>query len=849
MTIKLRLLPGMLALMLAASACPVCADPFTIDRLLRDESFGSVRISPDDQSVLFERQGPFETSDRFDLGYFSRWTTSEVWVADRSDPTQAHPLLASSEARGVILGEFSPSGRRILVHRLQNDRWESGVVEVATGGVRWLGLGAEPPVKGETVLWRSDDELILIARADGDLPYEIGGVARAARQSRDRREASARGEASPTVWGAGAFADPQSNAAQLQIWRIALGSGERTLLAVGQMLDLALSPDGRWLAVVERGAPYAVDRDAPLRPSDPAERRKLRVLSLETGQAWLPCGDCDVAAGLLAFSQNQRLLVWVREPAGQPTAGRLLAISPGSRQVVDTDRGGIEPDVGQTRDSGFQSIRAGWLGDDAILLGRPQAEARTDWYRVGRGATNLTGALPASPGSLEALGPTGFLTFADGALWSVDGLGRALRVDGPDGLYAVTTLTNWASLRRRLNMPPSRPWSTGRTPDGSLWRLQPGSPARLIASNLSTALRATGEGLAVDEVVDNGVKTLRLAHRGGQPRTLAVANASHAEVEFARPLPVHTAGAPEGARNSWLFAPPGGLKPKTPVIIVAYPGRSERVPDPAEFFTMDNVQLLAGLGYAVLTPTLPGTGADGPAAHLTERILATLDAALAQYPELDGERVGYLGHSFGGYTGLVLATQTRRIRSFVILSSTANLTSSWGGFAGFGRANPEIGFVTVRRNAGWSETGQGAIGGTPWSATDAFVANSPLFRAGEINDPVLLVHGELDFVPITEPESLFTALWRQNKDVQLVTYWGEQHLFYGPGTLRDFWRRIDLWFGRTVGVSPARLTLPPAGLPSGEPTPQAIPAQEAPSPRPAIAEYPRRDGSRRAPFQ
>lgn len=839
MAIKLRLLPRLLAFMLAASAYPVVADPFTIDRLLRDESFGSVRISPDEQNVLFERLGPYETSDRFDLGYFSRWTTSEVWVADRSDPTHARPLLAASEARGVVLGEFSPSGRRILVHRLQNDRWESGVVEVATGGVRWLGLGAEPPVKGETVLWRSDDEVILIARADGDLPYEIGGVARAARQSRDRREASARGEASATVWGAGAFADSRSNAAELQMWRIDLGSGDRTLLAAGQMLDLALSPDGRWLAVVDRGAPYSVDPNAPLRPSDPAERRRLRVLSLETGQAWLPCGECDIAGGLLAFSGSQRLLVWEREAAGRPVAGRLLAISPVTRQVAVMDMGEIEPDVGQTRDTGFQFVRAGWLGDDAILLGRRQDEVRTDWYRVGRGATNLTRALSASPGNLEALGPSGFLTFADGSLWSVDGRGRASRVEGPDGLSAVTTLTNWASPRRRLNMPPSRPWAAGRTADGSLWRLQPGSPAQLIASGLSMALSATGESLVVDEVVENGVKTLRLAHRSGPPRPLSVINAAHAEVEFAKPLPVLTAEAPEGSRNSWLFVPPGGLKPKTPVIIVAYPGRSGRVPDPAEFFTMDNVQLLSGLGYAVLTPTLPGTGAEGPAALLTDRILATLDAALAQYPELDGERVGYLGHSFGGYTGLVLATQTRRIRSFVILSTTANLTSSWGSFAGFGRANPEVGFVTVRRNAGWSETGQGAIGGTPWSATDAFVANSPLFRAGEINDPVLLVHGELDFVPISEPESLFTALWRQNKDVQLVTYWGEQHLFYSPGTLRDFWRRIDLWFGRTVGLSPARLTLPPAGLPSDEPTPQGTPAQEAPPRHPAIAGHPR----------
>src|SRR5690606_20591420 len=108
----------------------------------------------------------------------------------------------------------------------------------------------------------------------------------------------------------------------------------------------------------------------------------------------------------------------------------------------------------------------------------------------------------------------------------------------------------------------------------------------------------------------------------------------------------------------------------TPLIIVAYPGGAVRPdPNPAEFSAMANVQLLAGLGYAVLVPSLPGAGPEGPAADHTGRILAVLDAALAQHPELDADRVGYLGHSFGGYTGLVLATETDRVRSFVILSA------------------------------------------------------------------------------------------------------------------------------------------------------------------------------------
>jgi len=842
MKLRRLLLLRMLALALASAATPVLADPFTVEHLMQNESFGSVRISPDERRILFERQGPYAAADRFDLGYFGRWTTSEVWVADRTDPGHARPLLGEADRRGVVMGEFSLNGRRLLVHRLQNDRWETGVVELASGSVQWLGLGAEPPIKGETAIWRTDEELILVARSDDDLPYEIGALATGARHSREWRAAAAQGGVSTTVWGAGAFAETVGYAARLGTWRIDLRSGKRTLLAEGQTLDLALSESGRWLAIVDRGAPEPVDPQTPLRPSDPAEARRLTVLDLATGEAWLPCGDCNVASGLLGWSSDDRLLVWERTRSGQAADGRLLAIAPGLRRVTPIGLGRLEPDVGQTRDTGFVTVRAAWLGRDAIILGRNPGASRLDWYRAGSAPLNLTHGLPGTPGGLEAVSTDRFLTFAEGSLWSVDRHGRASRAPAPDQVAAVTTLTHWASPRRRLNAPPFRDWTLGRTSDGSLWRLGAEEPAIRISGQISASPRAVAERVAIDWVVENGVETLRLLQSDRAPERLSVANESYARIDFAKPLPVMTPGAPEGFDQSWLYIPPGGLAPGTPVIIVAYPGANVRpAMNPAEFYTMTNVQLLAALGYAVLTPALPGTGADGPAAHLTDRIIATLDAALAQYPKLDGDRVGYVGHSFGGYTGLVLATETPRIRSFVIMSGVANLASGWGSFGSFLRQNPEFGPMMLRRNAGWSEAGQGGLGAAPWMDPGAYTENSPLFSAGRIAAPVLLIHGEFDFVGVSEAESVFTALWRQNKDAQLVTYWGEQHIFYSPGTVRDLWARLDAWFERTIGPPPSRLTPPADALPSGGPRLPGTPPPGSPMLPQTSGAHPRSD--------
>ncbi len=838
MMMTLRRLVWAMALASASVAAPALADPFTVDHLLGNESFGAVRISPDEAHVLFERQAAYETADRFDLGYFNRWTTSEVWIADRHDPAGARPLLGAEDQRGVVMGDFSPSGRRLLVHRLQHDRWETGVVELASGSVRWLGLGAEPPIKGETAVWRSDDELILVTRLDGDLPYEIGALATGARNSRDWRATAAAGGVATTVWGAGAF-ETGGRSARLGTWRIDLRTGFRRVIAEGQTLDVALSAGGRWLAILDRGAPEQMDPAVRPRPSDAAEARRLTVLDLTTDAAWRPCGDCNIALGLLRWSSDDRLLVWERAGVERPSDGRLLAIAPERHGVEPIDIGDIAPEVSPTRDQSFLTVRAAWFGEDAILFGKGPGDARPDWRRVGPTPANLTRDLPSAPSALEAISATHFLTFANGAVWSVDPNGTAVKVSGAEGLSAASTPTLWASTRRRLNTPPSRDWALGRASDGALWRVSAAGLIQKIAEGSSADLRAVGGTVAVDLKVDNGVESLRLLQSGASPTPLAVVNAAYATVQFATPLPVITSGAPEGFETSWLYSPPGGLVPGAPVIIVAYPEANVRPgANPAVFNTMANVQLLAGLGYAVLTPALPGTGPQGPSAHLTDRILATLDAALAQYPALDGDRVGYVGHSFGGFTGLVLAAETRRIRSFVILSAPSNLASEWGSFGPFLRENPEFGHTRLRRNVGWAETGQGGLGGPPWERPDAYTTNSAIFRADRISAPVLIIHGDNDFVGINDAEMMFTALWRQNKDVQLVTYRGEQHLFYSPGSVRDLWQRLDAWFADTIGLSPSRLTPPVVAPPTDGPRPLQTRPQGFPTRPPATATRP-----------
>jgi dipeptidyl aminopeptidase/acylaminoacyl peptidase len=202
-------------------------------------------------------------------------------------------------------------------------------------------------------------------------------------------------------------------------------------------------------------------------------------------------------------------------------------------------------------------------------------------------------------------------------------------------------------------------------------------------------------------------------------------------------------------------------------------------------------------------------------------VLAVVDAAVAREPRLDRSRLVLWGHSFGGYGAMAAATQTDRFAAIIAAAGISDLASAWGEFWPRARVAPEDG-LALRARAGWAEQGQGQMGASPWSAPDRYIRNSPLFAADRIVTPLLLIHGDADVVPISQAELMFSALSRQNRDVRLVTYWGEGHLVTSPANVRDLYTQIFSFLDRV---------LPPAAgpAPGGRP-PKPAPSSRWPGP-------------------
>ncbi len=817
-----------LALVLLCGGQAVAQDrtrPYTLDDLLNQAAFGAVSIDPSERWVVYEQSRPYAASPRFDYALYVRAASTTLWIADARSDAPPRRLLPASEGEGHVLGDWSPSGRKLLVFRLQADRWRLGVFDLETRAIRWLDVDPDGGGFGRVVQWRSDDELVLFDRRTSDLPFVMGwdAGAMALTQARWRRQATG-SASSGTVMGSGRFRDETPVSPEVDLVSLDLVSGRKTVLSTGRFVDLELSPDRSQVAAMTQGEMPPIDQTRPLYPVDKPEARHVRLVDLESGDVVTPCGDCALAPNLMGWSpDSRRVLVWKTGDNG-PTSGELVALGIDGRTET-FDRFGLEPDVGANPVASFTAVRAVWQGDRPVLRARGRGETRYDWFRLAPNrAVNLTQGLKTAPSRIDGVEGEALVGVADGALWRIEPLGARQRLSRSEALRPYAPFDMLDAPRVRYNEPiKGGPYAAidarGRVvPAGARWLAAPSTADEALIAPV-----ALSRNLAVEEVEINGVRSLRIRGRARPERTLATINAHLADVRFSRPVPVAHAGPDGQALTSWLYLPTRPVQGKIPLVVLAYPGQaSQPQRDPAEFMTELNFQQLTAAGYAVLTPSLPRPFYPAePAVGMADQLLAVVDAALETHPELDGDRLVYWGQSFGGYSGLVVATQTTRFRSIIVQAVVSNLAQKWGEFAPWNRADPRWG-ISMRHDAGWAETSQGAMGGPPWSDPARYTRNSPLFQADRIQTPILVMQGERD-MGLGQAESLFTALWRQNKDVRFVTWWGEGHTVESAANLREMYRQIFAWLAQTVGKPDLVIARPDA------PTTAAASSPPAPS--------------------
>lgn len=188
-------------------------------------------------------------------------------------------------------------------------------------------------------------------------------------------------------------------------------------------------------------------------------------------------------------------------------------------------------------------------------------------------------------------------------------------------------------------------------------------------------------------------------------------------------------------------------------------------------------------GYFVVQPDIYYKIGD-PGVSAAECVLEALDKVLQNYA-IDPDRVGLFGHSYGGYQTNFILTRTNRFKAAVSSSGVADIISSYFTFS------LEYNIPDMFRY----ETHQFKMGAGFYDIKEKYIENSPLFYAENITTPLLLISGKKDYVVNwTQSVTMFLALKRLKKEVNMVLYPNEGHVLMKKENKIDAGNKMKEWF-------------------------------------------------------
>jgi len=260
----------------------------------------------------------------------------------------------------------------------------------------------------------------------------------------------------------------------------------------------------------------------------------------------------------------------------------------------------------------------------------------------------------------------------------------------------------------------------------------------------------------VPVTVPGRLEELQATADDGQPiRSWLVLPAS-ASADRPAPLLLWVHGGPMSSWNSWSW--------RWNPWLMAARGYAVLLPDPA---------LSTGYGQAFIARGHRDWGAR-PSAD----IMAVTDATLAR-PDIDADRVGMMGGSYGGYMANWMAGHTDRFRAIVSHAGPWTLEAAFG---------------TTDHPMFWRPQF-----GDPLTSPAMYEANSPHRHIAQIRTPMLVIHGNKDYrVPVGEALRLWWDLSRHAAEAKFLYFPDENHWILTPGNARIWYETIFAFLAEHV---------------------------------------------------
>jgi dipeptidyl aminopeptidase/acylaminoacyl peptidase len=239
--------------------------------------------------------------------------------------------------------------------------------------------------------------------------------------------------------------------------------------------------------------------------------------------------------------------------------------------------------------------------------------------------------------------------------------------------------------------------------------------------------------------------------------------------------------------HAWIAKPIGfETGRRYPLAFVIHGGPQGVIGD--HFHYRWNPNALAGAGYGVLAVNFHGSTGFGQAftdsisgdwgGKPFEDLMKGLDAAIARFDWIDGERVAALGASFGGWMIHWINGQTDRFRCLVCHD---------GGF------DESANYFTTEEL--WFPEWE--FGGVPWEQPELYEEFSPSRHVARWKTPTLVIHGANDFRLVdAEGIAAFTALQRRGIPSKLLWFPDENHWVLKPLNSIHWHEAVLEWLDR-----------------------------------------------------
>ncbi|MFL5665311.1 MAG: alpha/beta fold hydrolase [Ktedonobacteraceae bacterium] len=243
----------------------------------------------------------------------------------------------------------------------------------------------------------------------------------------------------------------------------------------------------------------------------------------------------------------------------------------------------------------------------------------------------------------------------------------------------------------------------------------------------------------------------------------------------------------DGWRIDALFTLPTTRKnaARPPLIVNVHGGPSGVWSDDWDSY---RTQMLAAAGYAVLRPNVRGSMGRGVA--FADAVLGDMGGKdlqdilhgvdyLVEQGLVDGNRVGIMGWSYGGFMTAWAVTQTPRFKAAIMGAGVCDFHS----------------FHAQSNIPDWDMRFLSKEVISPADHPEIYRAYSAITHVKNVTTPTLIVHGEQDdCVPVNQAYAFYRALAELKVPTELVIYPREGHGLGERDHLRDYQERTLQWF-------------------------------------------------------